>query len=258
MGYISDFLAKRNAKGNYQKVLSAFLSDGKLDQDEKRQLEQFASQHGLGMNDIQRIHQQALSALFKDISKDKRITEEESQDLHELMGHFGLKLTEFDFNQATYAKYYWLAMIEKEVLPTVPNDQLNIIFREGEILHWTCPATLKKVRRVTTQVGYRGFSGSVKIVKGFRYRFGSVQLAPTTKEVMNDEDQGIFWMTSYRTGFLGPKKSFTIPYPKILSFDFQRDLISIRKEGRETPHLVGLGDAEFAAAMLSALLSPEA
>ena len=92
-------------------------------------------------------------------------------------------------------------------------------------------------------------------MKGVRYRVGSIKLAPSTREVMVEEDAGSFWLTNQRIGFLGSKKSFTFPYSKVLSFELYKDGISIHKEGKETPYIIGLEDVEVPAAVLSAILN---
>ena len=88
-----------------------------------------------------------------------------------------------------------------------------------------------------------------------RYRVGSLKVAPQTREIMVDEDRGNFWLTNLRIGFLGSRKNFSLAYDKILSFELYRDGISIHKEGRENPYIIGLNEVEVPAAILSYILN---
>jgi len=255
LGFVNNFLAKRGAQSEYHEMLTKFLSDGNLDEGEKRKLEELAQKHGLSKSDVQYAHKQTTSVFFKNISSDERISEDEKKGLEALMSYFDLKQTDFDFNQGAFNKYYSLALIDKGVLPTPQHEGLNVILKDGEVLHWLCSATLKKRKTVTTGANFHGLTGSFKLMKGVRYRIGALQFAPDTSEVMVDEDTGTFWLTNQRIGFLGHKKNFTLPYGKVLSYELYKDGISIVKEGKENPHIVGMKDVELPAAVLSTLVN---
>lgn len=253
--FVKNYLAKREAKGEYEQALAKFLSDGKLNDEEKKQLDELAKKYGLVREDLIEAHKRASSQMFKNISSDERITDEEKQELESLMKYFGQSQKDFDFNQINFNKFYSLALIDKGILPTPQHSGLNVIFKKDEILHWLCPATLKKQKKVIDRITYKGFTASVKITKGLRYRVGSLKLAPQTKEIMVDEDRGNFWLTNQRIGFLGSRKNFSLPYNKVLSFELYKDGLSIHKEGRENPYIVGLSEVEVPAATLSAILN---
>ena len=253
--FVKNYLTKREGKNEYQETLKKFLADGKLDENEKKQLEELSSRYSLTNEDLLEANKKAMSLTFNNISSDERITEEEKKDLEALMKYFGLNTGDFEFNQKNFNKFYSLALVDKGILPKLENTGLNIIFKKGEILHWLCGSTLKKQKRITERVNYSGFTGSIKITKGVRYRVGSFKLAPQTREVMVDEDSGNFWMTNQRIGFLGSRKNFSLPYNKILSFELYNDGVKIHKEGREASYIVGLDDVEMPAAIFSSILN---
>jgi hypothetical protein len=93
---------------------------------------------------------------------------------------------------------------------------------------------------------------------GNRYQFGSVKSTPVVQEVLASDDTGKFWMTNRRFGFVGSKKKFAILFNKAESFDVFQDGIAIRIVGRKTPQILGIGNAEYSAAVLSVLLNPPA
>lgn len=253
--FVKNYLAKREANNEYQETLRRFLADGKLDDTEKKQLDELKVKYGFTEEDLSNAHKKATSLVFKNISSDERITDEEKEEMEALMGYFGLGQGDFEFNQENFNKFYSLALIDKGILPTPKHTGLNIIFKKGEILHWLCEASLRKQKRITERIDYSGLTGSIKIMKGWRYKVGSIKLAPQTRDIMACEDIGNFGMTNQRIGFLGNKKNFTFPYEKILSFELYKDGLSIHKEGKENPYIVGLDDAEVPAAILSAILN---
>lgn len=255
--FIKDYIAKGKNKTEYDQTILKFLSDGKLDKKEKEELKNLEKKYGLSEKDLNNIKKKHLSSFFQNISGDRRITDEEKNELQSLMNYFEIDQKDFDFNQENFNKFYSLAMIDKGILPTPKCEGLNIILKKEEIVHWLCPATLKKRKNITKNMTYGGFTGSIKITKGLRYRVGSINLYPQVSEVMVDEDFGNFWLTNQRIGFLGKRKSFNLPYNKILSFEAYKDAVIIHKDGRENPYIVGMDDAEVSIAILSKILNKE-
>jgi hypothetical protein len=163
LNFVKDYLAKREGKNEYQAALQKFLADGKLESSEKTELDKLAAQYGFSREDLLDAHKKATSAMFSGIASDERITDEEKGELEVLMNYFDLKPADFDFNQATFNKYYSLALIDKGILPTPQHSGLNVIFKEDETIHWLCGATLKKHKRVTERINYSGITGSVNL-----------------------------------------------------------------------------------------------
>jgi hypothetical protein len=110
---------------------------------------------------------------------------------------------------------------------------------------------------VTTRVNYGGLTASVKIMKGVRYRVGSMQVQAVTREVMDTEDSGILYITNQRVGYLGFRKQFSFPYAIIGSLELRPDGLHIFKDGKEAPYILGLDDYEVVLAMISFLINRE-
>jgi hypothetical protein len=253
--FVKNYLTKREGKSEYEHALSRFLTDGKLNDSEKKDLEGLAQKYNFTDKDLIDIKKKYTSLVFKNICSDQRITEEEKNDLESIMSYFGLSQKDFEFSQNNFNKFYSLALIDKGILPIPQYTGFNVILKKGEIVHWLCPSTLKKRKKVTKTINYSGFTGSIKITKGLRYRVGSINLSPQTSEIMVNEDSGNFWLTDQRIGFLGGRKNFNLPYSKILSFEAYKDAIIIHKDGRETPYIVGLDDVELPVAILSEIIN---
>jgi len=253
--FVKNYLTKSKAKSQYDKKLKEFLADGVLDEGEKAELERIASEYGLESKDILEVQKRSASLLFDKISDDGIITEEERLALEDLTQHFGIKVTDFNFDQKTFNKFYTLGLIEKGILPHIEHHNLSIIFKKNEKLHWGIKGELRKYKTVTKKINYNGLSGSIKIMKGVRFKAGSMNVKTVKQEYVSTEDVGYFWITNQRIGFIGTRKNFTIPINKILTFQLNADGLLIFKEGRETPYLVALEDYEVVCSIFSFIIN---
>lgn len=241
----------------YREALTRVLSDTKITDGERAELDAIAKKHGLTVDEMAKLQKAAVSGAYSTITSDQKITDEEKETLEALLTHFGIGTKDINFDQKAFNKYYSLALIEKGVLPEIHegNHDLNIIFKKGEVLHFGAAAVLRKLKRVTTRVNYGGFTGSIKITKGIRYRVGSLNVGSVSKEVLASEDTGAFYITNQRVGYLGSRKQFSVPFNKIHSFELRGDGLYIFKEGKETPHIVTLDDYDVPSAMVSFILN---
>jgi hypothetical protein len=257
INFVKNFLTKRKGSKIYDEKLKEFLSDGKIDDNEKKQLKKIANEYSLLEEDLMEAHKKACSLTFNDITSDGKITEEEKKALQELMNYFKIEQKDFNFNQKTFNKFYTIGLIEKGILPEISVPDLNIIFKKGEVIHWCCPASLRKIKRITNRISYKGFTGSVKIGLGIRYRAGSLGYSTQSSEFLATEDTGVLWLTNQRVGFKGDRKNFAFPYTKIHSFEVSSTALSISKEGKETPILVSLDDYDVPCMVISSILNKQ-
>ncbi|MGH7157357.1 MAG: hypothetical protein ACREGG_04595 [Candidatus Saccharimonadales bacterium] len=255
LSFVKALTEKHKAKAEYWDKLKEVLADEKIDEREDKELQKLAQELGLDDKELRELHKKAASLEWASITADHIITDDEKKSLEELLKYFDLRTTDFDFDQKTFNKFYCLGMIEKGILPNIQNHDVDVIFKPSEVLHWACPAALKKYKRVVTRVGYAGPRASIRIAKGLSYRVGSYKVSAQSKEVLITEDTGPFWITNQRIGFTGQRKNFVINLNKILHFELTPYGLVIAKEGRENPYLVQLDDYEVPAAVISHLLN---
>lgn len=255
INFVKNFLVKQRGSKAYDEKLKEFLSDEKLDDNEKEELKKLASEYNLQEKDLREAHKKACSLTFNEIAKDGKITEEEKIALQELMNYFEVEQKDFNFNQKTFNKFYTIGLIDKGILPEIKVPDLNIIFKKDEIIHWCCPANLIKIKKVSNRINYGGFTGSVKIGLGIRYKVGSLKYSTQSSEFLAIEDTGALWLTNQRIGFKGNRKNFAFPYTKIHSFEASSTAISIGKEGKETPILISLDDYDVPCMIISSILN---
>jgi hypothetical protein len=235
--FVQRYFKRRDGLKKYQESISSFLADSELSVEENAKLAEMQKEFGLSAEDVNSIHKTSVASVFTNIESDKRITDDEKNSLDKLLNHFNLSKSDIAFDQDSFNKYYTLALVDKGVLPTIDNAQagVNIVFREGEVLHWAVSASMMKRKKVTTRVNYGGFTGSVKIMKGVRYRVGSIGVSSVSKEIMDTEDSGAFYVTNQRVGYIGYRKQFSFPFKKIGSLELRSDGLHIFKDGKESP-----------------------
>lgn len=253
--FVTNYLAKRNGKKEYEEALVRCLSDGKLEDTEKQELEELAAKLGLSKEDVADMQRAQTSFAYKNMTSDGKISEEEKASLESLLDYFGFSPGDIQFDQKTFNKFYALGLIEKGILPTPTVADLNIELKKGEVLHWACPAITLKRKTVTRSMGYSGLTGSVRIMKGVHYRMGSIKLSPQRSEHLVPEDSGALWITNQRLGVHGDRKSFSLPFEKIHSLEATADGIVIFKEGKETPYIIKPVDLDVPLAVIDHLLN---
>ncbi len=259
LNFIKSLVSEKEGIKEYREKLALFLSDSVISEDEQKELESISKKFNLTSDDIGRLQKTAVLGVYQDIVSDKRITEEEKQSLQVLLNHFGLQASDINFDQKSFNKFYSLALIEQGILPEIKegNHDINVLFKKGEVLHFGAVSVLRKLKRVTTRINYGGFTGSIKIMRGVRYRVGSLGVGTESKEILAPEDSGIFYITNQRVGYIGNRKQFSVPFDKVHSFEIRVEGMFIFKEGKEAPYILTLDDYDVPSAMISFIINKE-
>ncbi len=255
--FVNSIFEKRRHLKEYGELVNASLSDGILSDSEKQKLSEMQSRFGLTDDDVRSSHRAGASRALKQISSDRRITEDEKSALNAILEHFKIEPKDISFDQKSFNKFYTLALLDNGIMPTVSREHhdLNMVFKEGEVMHFGQAAVLRKFRRVTTRVNYGGLSASIKIAKGLRYRVGSMGVSSQSTEVLSPEDTGGLYFTSERVVFAGHRKRFEIPYAKVSAFELKPEGLFIFKTGKETPYILTMDDYEVPLAIVSHIMN---
>lgn len=133
-------------------------------------------------------------------------------------------------------------------------SQVPFILQKSEQLVWlffNVPLLEEKV--VKTYVGgQRG--ASIRIAKGMYYRTSGFRGRTIETSQVLEVDRGTLGIATKHVYFGGPKKSFRIPYDKIVGLTPYTDGIGITKDAaRAKPQVFRLGDGWFAYNLLSNL-----
>lgn len=242
---------KRKALNLYSEKIKELLIDGNLSEDDKVVLEGIKKDHNLSDKDVEKYNLAGFKIFFEKITDDSRITESERKELVKIYSDLNLSTENLAYNQSDFNKYYTLHLIDEGKLPTIDVPNLNVNLKTGEKLHYVNKAFIVKNKSITKGYNYSGFSGSIKIAKGIRYRVGSIKVAPQKVNIMMTDDAGTFYLTTENLGYIGLNKHFSIPYEKISSLDIRDGFLYLYKKGKEGPFIISMNDFELLLAIVS-------
>ena len=243
--------SKRKGLDLYSQKIKELLIDGNLSEEDKKILDQIKKENNLTDKDVEKYNLAGFKTFFDKITDDSRITEEERKELVKIYSDLNLPTDKLAYNQNDFNKYYTLHLIDEGKLPTIDVPNLNVNLKTDEKLHYINKAFIVKNKSVTKGYNYSGFSGSIKIAKGIRYRVGSIKVAPQKVNVMMTDDVGTFYLTTENLGYIGLNKHFSMPYEKISSIDIRDGFLYLYKKGKEGPFIISMDDFELPIAITS-------
>lgn len=242
---------KRKGLDLYAQKVKELLVDSNLSEEDKTILEQIKKEHNLTDKDVEKYNLAGFKIFFDKITDDSRITEAERKELVKIYSDLNLPTDNLAYNQSDFNKYYTLHLIDQGKLPTIDIPNLNVNLSNGEKLHYVNKAFIVKNKSITKSYNYSGFSASIKIAKGLRYRVGNVKINPQKVNVMMTDDAGTFYLTTENLGYIGLNKHFSIPYEKISSLDIRDGFLYLYKKGKEGPFIISMNDFELPLAIVS-------
>ncbi len=242
---------KRKALSLYSEKIKELLIDGNLSEDDKVVLEGIKKDHNLSDKDVEKYNLIGFKTFFDKITDDSRITEAERKELVKIYSDLNLSTDNLAYNQSDFNKYHTLYLIDEGKLPTIDVPNLNVNLKAGEKLHCVNKAFIVKNKSITKSYNYSGFSASIKIAKGLRYRVGNIKINPQKVNVMMTDDAGTLYLTTDNLGYIGLNKHLSIPYDKISSLDIRDGFLYLFKKGKEAPFIISMNDFELLLAIVS-------
>lgn len=242
------------ASARYAKLLEGFLADGVLDAAEQSELDEALADEGLTRDQAKALHAAAAAGFVARISDDGRATEAELGMLDELVKGLGLTLDDVGFDRRALGRCYNLARIEAGAPHLQPRiEGLSLIAKPGEQFFWCEPCDM--VKNVRETVAYGGPVASVRIMKGIRWRVGTI--GRVTRQVEAVDDSGFLWFSTLRFGFEGKSKHFSLKYGQIHAFEVEADgTLVIAKAGRQAAFRLRPENIEMPCAVVSHMLNP--
>jgi hypothetical protein len=95
----------------------------------------------------------------------------------------------------------------------------------------------------------------MRIVKGVRWRVGTVTANRMTEEQLTVVDSGVLYVTNKRVVFRGGMKNVAIQLNSLLGIQVYRNGIQIEKATGRSPYALFDDDIELAAVLLTSLLA---
>ena len=175
---------------------------------------------------------------------------EEEKRLVEFKDHFGF--TQGDLNGNGALTKTAKAGVLRDVLDgktpqrVSVDGSLPINFQKGESVVWAFPDS-KYLEDKTRRQFVGGSQGvSVRLMKGVYYRVGAFKGEAVESTERVHVDSGLVVVTNKNIYFVGPQKSFRVPYQKIVSFEPFSDGVGIMRDATTAkPQIFVTGDGWF-------------
>lgn len=242
----------RPAVREYRAALQAALVDGELSEREQADLDALALRLGLDDKIRRRLYASAVAAVFSGMAQDRRIDDAERDALIRLQAQLDVDLPAETMQD--YRRCRLLAEIDAGVLPVVDLD--GVLLKAGEEAHWSEPGDLVEEKVVSRR--YQGGSQGVSIPLGggVRWRVGAARGKMVSQYGLVKVSSGRFIITNKRLMFAGDKKSFSVPFGKLVNIEMAEDGVVL---GMATgkPRMVSFsscGNADVVGAIISAAI----
>jgi hypothetical protein len=238
----------------WETALREALADGVFTPEERARLGDMAA--ALGIKEEQRTRifagaaKEAVESAYAEALADNRMRPGEEEKLADLAASLGVNVQLAAGMADRVARARLLAQIEEGLLPSVATP---ILLTRGETCHFTAPVVKhSEMRVVTKRVNYSGPVASIRIMKGLRWRVGSISAHRVTQDVLTHVDTGALYITNKKLFFQGGRKNTSIALSKIVQFKVYKDGLEIDKQTGKDFYCIGEADWELAGACLDA------
>jgi hypothetical protein len=180
---------------------------------------------------------------------DSILTQDEQRKLLEFANRFDLTPEELNTNGA-YDRAIKANILSELLQGRTPEAQVNFSLpfnlKKTEIVVYLFPSVsyLEERTRRTYVGGSHGVS--VRVMRGVYYRVGAFKAKPVVTSQMEYIDSGLLLITSENLYYRGDRKSFRVPYSKIVSFTQYADGIGFHRDAASAkPQILITGDGWF-------------
>jgi hypothetical protein len=224
----------------YRRTVAEALADGERSPEDIERLNKTAGKLGMSEDAATEVYKQEATKLlqwtFEQAMADRRYSAEEERAFEAVAKNLGVEVQLGEQSLAVIERAKLLHRVEQGELPV---RKAAVALRSGEVCHAVYPAYWKELRTVTTRVNYSGPTGSIRIMKGVRWRVGSVAVQRVSQDILTTVDTGILYLTSKRLLFSGEKKGSSILFPRVVSFTVYRDGMQVKKDTGKDHYFVG-------------------
>jgi hypothetical protein len=239
----------------YETAVREALVDHVFSQFDRDRLAKFATTLGLNDTEKERIFlkaaRDALAAAYRLALGDGVLRVGEEEALLDFAASLDAKVTLEGESAKLMTRARTLGQIEQGLLPSV---LVGLVLNGDEICHFASPALAQyEMRIVTKRIDYSGPVASIRIMKGVRWRVGSISTSRVTRDVLTHIDVGDFYITSRKLFFQGVRKNTSIMLGKVMQFHVFKDGLQVEKESGKDFYCVGDADWQLAGACLNAL-----
>jgi hypothetical protein len=246
----------KTAGAIYSKSMNDIIADGIFDQSEEDFLTKLQNELKLSDDLVNKISEELRGKFVQDfydkVLSDERLSPLEEQQLESIGKNLNIKVQVDDKTKSTLDRYklYWI--IENGEIPEI---NVTLSLEKNEKCYFHTDSEWYEMRTVTQRVNYSGTSASIKIMKGVRYRVGSIKPQITTSEQLKQIDYGTIYLTNKRIILIGQHKNSNIKLQKVLSFTPYSDGVEISKDTGRNSYIKFTNNVDLFTLILSRLLN---
>lgn len=245
-------------QATYRRALIIALLDGDYSDADRRKIEAIAARLNLPpaveVQLFAEVAQEEARHAVLAALEDGRLYADEEAHLTRFFQQLGATVT---FDDTITSMMNKARLLAKTASPDQPLPILDtrLMLAVGERVHFQADVTRLEIRTKTTRVNYSGPTVSIPIIKGVRWRMGSMAFSAMSKDELTPLDRGTLYLTGDRLLFAGVRQHTTIKYPAVVSFNVYTDGLSVAKGTGREQYFTGEADFEVAGAMLERLLT---
>ncbi len=225
----------------YSDKLLEAVRNGKLTVSEEAELKSIQNDYGLTDLAVKLAATAAYQRLYQDVISDRRVTDDEMKQIHELCSKLEIPEKEIAPTVNTLVRLRFLTQLEDGILPEI---EAGIFLKKKEAAHYKTECELLEERTKREYVGgHTGFS--IRVAKGVSWRVGGFKGRPIEKTEMVKLDKGTLFVTNKRIIFSGDRKSFSVPYSKLIDIELFTDAVKLNREGKVRREYFVVPDSEI-------------
>lgn len=171
------------------------LKDGKLTEDEIRNLEMHRESLGISEKDLEAVRMQAYLLAFSYAAGDQDVTEDELDELEQIQDYLGLADSDIARTKKELYRMRILSEIKKGNMPVIETQ--DVVLGPAEIAHWSEPA-----------------------------------IRESSSGKKSGTQKGVLIITNKRLVFRGPETSVAVPLSGVIDVDYAVNGLTVHLNGK--------------------------
>lgn len=216
-----------------RQLVMSCVADGHLSDSEREEIQQTAIRLGLSPDELGSISRDAFRAATEAVVSDGAVDDDELEALDRIKEFLRVAP---DATDPVWRYVLQLALATKIRAGELPGNEPEVralfavpglVLARGETIHWVAPAVLLEERVVRR--GYVGGSAgvNVRIAGGVGVNFGRHRGNLVSERGIVPVSGGSLVFTDKRIVFRGDRKSFQLPFTKLLEYGVERDTVRV-------------------------------
>jgi hypothetical protein len=227
----------------FKKAFKEAIKDGVLSKAEMQSLSEHDVDQGY-VNSVRTEHYLKETAkLRSQVERERRLSPDQESELMAISERLGIE----PHLDANYQKFRELWAAENGEQVYLGAIDVDVMLKTDEQACFAEPAVWCQMKTVKTLSHYSGFSTSIRILPGVRYRVGNIKPNYNISEEMRAKGDGTLYITNKRLIHDGGFKSTNIAFNRIIDVKLHNNGIDVSKSsGPNDFFQMSMLNAEFA------------